>query len=338
MSINYPTSDELSNDVRKYIQENNHPDAIGELLTIGVAFKRRIQNSIDPFDITSSIANEAISKVVKPLEERHRTLEDRERRLEERQTLLDQREQSVNNKETAIDQKLETMLRTQKMVENTPQGGSNFQDALLEKLRSMFQDNCTISDVSLNTGALAGRKTGDFVASFNDDHACANHSIVFEAKNEAGFTMKKAAEEIELAKRNRKSDRGIFVINEAKAPEELLTPLVEKDGNIFVKWSQDDPNTDAVLFAAFAIARKSILMPMLQNSVQSIDFNELDNVVRSIENSQELLLATFNHTQTIINANDKVRSGINKTLATLKTDFSILERMCVGLNHSPPTA
>ena len=334
MIINFPNYDELSNDVRKYIFENNNSDSISELLTIGVAFKRRAHQSVDPYDITSSIANEAITKFVKPLEDRHRTLEDREKKLEERLSLLDQREQSVSNKEIAIDQRLEDMLRTQKIVDNTPQSGTNFQDALLFKLRTMFRDNCTISDVSLNTGALPGRKTGDFVASFNDDHACANHSIVFEAKNEAGFTMKKAAEEIELAKRNRKSDRGIFVINEAKAPEELLTPLVEKDGNIFVKWSQDDPNTDAVLFAAFAIARKSILMPMLQNSVHTIDFNELDNVVRSIENSQELLLSTFNHTQTIINANDKIRSGINRTLETLKTDYSVLERMYIGLNNS----
>ena len=88
--------------------------------------------------------------------------------------------------------------------------------------------------------------------------AYAGHSIVFEAKNQEGISLKKAIEEIELAKRNRRASKGICVYGHDKAPPEMDRLFLQLDGNIFVKWSPEIPSLDSLLTAAYIAATSDI--------------------------------------------------------------------------------
>lgn len=321
--LNYPSTDQLPTETRNYLLANNSINAIRDILNIGVSFKLSAQqyNAHLPLEaVMRRELSESITSILAP--------------LSQNTELQNQALRDITSKIEELGIKRDHMTAMDQAFQKTTHSGTTFEAQLISKVRKLFGKECIISDVSLTTGYLTGRKTGDCTAEFTDDHACAGHGVVFEAKNEAGLTIHKAAAELELAKRNRRCDRGIFVFGAHKAPSEFVEPLIEKDCNIYVKWSPDDNNTDALLVAAFYMAKKSIIVPLISNSGPEIDYRELEGTVTSIEQAIDLLVTTTKNTETITSANDRIKSGINKVMVRLKLDHAALERLWASLSHS----
>ena len=114
----------------------------------------------------------------------------------------------------------------------------------------------------------------------HDESIYAGHSIVFEAKTKR-ISLKKAIEEIELAKRNRRASKGIFVYGHDKAPPEMDRLFLQLDGNIFVKWSPEIPSLDSLLTAAYIAATSDIAKPLAVRQEFRFDIEELERELAS---------------------------------------------------------
>ena len=222
-------------------------------------------------------------------------------------------------------------------IKNTPQGGEDFQACLSNKLREILPSECLVTDVGSVTGALKGRKTGDVTAAFDDESIYAGHSIVFEAKNQEGVSLKKATEEIELAKRNRRATKGVFVYAFDKAPPEMNRLFHQRDGNIFVKWSPETPALDSLLIAAYIVAKSDIVKPMAARKEIHFDVEELERELASGISTLEFHNDVLNNMQTITNAVGKASMAINKSMKQLQHVFESFERNLISVIRAKNT-
>ena len=222
-------------------------------------------------------------------------------------------------------------------IEKAPQGGENFQACLSDKLRELLPSECVVTDVGSVTGFLKGRKTGDVITAFHDESIYAGHSIVFEAKNQEGISLKKAIEEIELAKRNRRASKGIFVYGHDKAPPEMDRLFLQLDGNIFVKWSPEIPSLDSLLTAAYIAATSDIAKPLAVRQEFRFDIEELERELASGISTLEMHTNVLNSMQTITNAVGRARSEINKSMTQLQHVFESFERNLISVIRAKNT-
>ena len=68
-------------------------------------------------------------------------------------------------------------------------------------------------------GLIKNRKVGDCVIELGPESVAPGARIVIEAKEEANWTLAKAREEIELARKNRDARIGLFVLSRQSAGE-----------------------------------------------------------------------------------------------------------------------
>jgi hypothetical protein len=80
-----------------------------------------------------------------------------------------------------------------------------------------------LNDFCDRVGATAGKggKTGDFVTTLGPDSAAPGTHIVWEAKEDKSYTLKKAPAEIAAARANREAQIGVFIFSRNAAPEGL---------------------------------------------------------------------------------------------------------------------
>ena len=105
--------------------------------------------------------------------------------------------------------------------------------------------------------------------------------IVIEAKKAKGYTLKKALEEIELARENWEAQAGIFVFAVDSAPKNVK-PVERYGCDVVVKWDPEDETTDAYLYAGITIAR-SIVISEMNRDDSEIDIVGLEQAVHDIE-------------------------------------------------------
>lgn len=129
-------------------------------------------------------------------------------------------------------------------------GGLVFEDAVVHFLGDVTKGApCVFEVTGCSVGEVDRCKKGDAVLRFTAESAFAGAGVVFEAKREHGYTVQKALDELDLARKNRNAVAGVFVLARSHAAEGFPT-FARYGSNVLVTWDDDDPATNAYLRAA----------------------------------------------------------------------------------------
>ena len=110
------------------------------------------------------------------------------------------------------------------------------------------------------------------------DSAAPGAKIVVEAKEEEGYSLANAREEIETARKNRDADWGVFVFSKKTAPASL-EPFSRYGSDFVVVWDAEDASTDVFLKAGIIAARALCFRAERQSAAQQVDFEAIDKAI-----------------------------------------------------------
>jgi hypothetical protein len=107
-------------------------------------------------------------------------------------------------------------------------------------------------------GAIKNCKTGDFVTTLGRDSAAPDARIVWEAKEDKSYDLRRALAEIQEARKNRQAQVGVFVFSRNTVPAALQS-FARYGSDLVIIWEPDNPDTDLFVKAAFSVARALVI-------------------------------------------------------------------------------
>jgi hypothetical protein len=214
--------------------------------------------------------------------------------------------------------------------------GLVFEDVVCEFLS---REALKLGDIATRTGATTGliknRKVGDCVVDLGPESATPGARIVVEAKEEGQFTIGRAREEIDEARKNRGAQVGLFVFSAGMAPAELIAaPLMRYGNDVFVLWNAEDPATDLFLKTAFTLVRALCVRTARQNDAQAADFQVIDEAICEIEKRTEGLNEIETSAKTIQSGSEKIlkrvelcRKALMQQVETLREKMDEIKQL-----------
>lgn len=267
-------------------------DDDGSALSRLVCSVERAQKTITAeFSLDSETS--ALSRMAGQLERATRTLEAQltldddssalSRLRRELVTVLQSTEESNRRfREEVTGAVRELAVRREEAARSTTHGFT-FQDAVLTAIERLACSRGDIAeDVANYPGALARCKKGDAVITLGSEHVAAGARIVVESKDDAGYTVTKALEEMEVARKNRQASLGLFVLSANAAPEG--TPGFARHGDdVLVVWNAVDPATDVRLEAGLELCRGLAARRAHERNPSGADLAALDQAILGID-------------------------------------------------------
>lgn len=242
--------------------------------------------------------------------------------------LKDQRE--VGEKfQTEVRASLESMkARKEERTKGTGHG-LDFEQALY----GWLQSNCTghvVDSTGNSTGAIKNCKVGDVVVQLDPEHRAAGARIVFEAKKDQGYSLQKALAEVEIARRNRDAEIGVFCFAKATAPEGQ--PAFSRHGDdLVVVWDHEDHQSDVYLKAAWAVATALASKARSEQSGgadrRTID-GSISNIEKRLGNLDEIRTwaqTVQSNGQKIAEKTDSMRKAVLREVETLRSEVQKLD-------------
>jgi septal ring factor EnvC (AmiA/AmiB activator) len=213
--------------------------------------------------------------------------------------------------------------------QKTTRGGFDFEDAVISFVRSATQGAPCIFDV---TGAIAGVgrcKKGDAVLRFTDESAFAGAGVVFEAKRDATYTVQKAIDELDAARKNRGAIAGVFVMARSHASD-VFPRFARYGNNVIMTWDDQDPATDAYLHAAVLLGMA--LVTRSRTTGDAGDIAALRDVEARIEAELSRLEKMETHSTAIRRSADGLSEEIRKAQRALDLLLRKAQRTLQALN------
>jgi hypothetical protein len=200
----------------------------------------------------------------------------------------------------------------------SPRGGLEFEEEVVGFVERAVRGMAAVAERTASSNGTVGRcKVGDLVLRFDADSAFNGAGLVVEAKHHAGYTVARALEELDLARKNRDADAGLFVLARSHAPEGF-PPFARHGNSVLVLWDPDDAGTDPRLEAALSCALA--LAPRRKAARDEGDLQALSDVRQRIEQELKRLDGIAAANERIRTSSeaiaDEVRKG-QKKLATL---------------------
>ncbi len=299
--------------------------------------KTKIDDVVKEFSLDQE--NSALSRLVKKVNTAQETitqqfsLDNDESSLKRMQnhleTILGAHIKSAADFQEEVKVALGQLVVKRKVEARGTQHGATFEDALLEFLAAECQPRGEMIDNTTGrVGLIRNCKVGDAVVELGCDSAAAGAKIVIEAKEDAGYTLAKAREEIEQARKNRDSQFGIFVFSHRSAPAHS-EPLKRIGSDLFVVWDAENLATDANLKAALEIARALCIRNRQAKEQQTVDFAVVDKSILEIEKRVNNLDEISKSAETIKSSSTKILDRVRIDREALDKQLEIL-RECVG--------
>lgn len=136
--------------------------------------------------------------------------------------------------------------------------GLDYEQALFHRIQELAGPGELVENCGNTTGIVKNSKKGDVLLVMDRnvvDQQGIRSQVVFEAKNEAGWTPLKATKELDEAIENRQAEVGVFVLDPAMAAGAWPDPISRQEHQILVLWDPEDPASDPILEAAVHLAR-----------------------------------------------------------------------------------
>jgi hypothetical protein len=218
----------------------------------------------------------------------------------------------------------EMRVRRQEFQRSTLHG-KEFEKVVYEFVQGECQTAGEIATFTGDTvGLIKNCKIGDTVIEMGPEHVASGARIVLESKDKEGYTLRKAREEIDQARKNRDARIGVFVFAKTTAPAGL-NPFQRLGDDLFVVWDADDPQSDIYVQASLMVARALCTRQAKQRDACAADFEAVDRSILDIEKKAESLDDIRRSAETIKtgaeNILDRVRlarKGILDQVTTLR--------------------
>ncbi|MCC7383253.1 MAG: hypothetical protein IT384_15560 [Deltaproteobacteria bacterium] len=198
--------------------------------------------------------------------------------------------------------------------QKTTRGGLVFEDAVLAFVRSATQGAPCVFEATGATAGVGRSKKGDGVLRFTEESAFAGAGVVFEAKRDAGYSVQKALDELDAARKNRDAAAGVFVMARSHASD-VFPRFARYGNNVLVVWDDQDPTADAYLHAAILLGIG--LVTRTKTVGDAGDITALRDIEVRIESELSRLEKMEKHSDTIRKNVDGISDEIRKAHAAL---------------------
>ena len=167
--------------------------------------------------------------------------------------ILKQQQERQEKLEKEIREALARLETRREEDKRGPRGGLDFEDAVIEFLAAaLLGAPCALEATGATPGLRNRSKKGDAVARFTSESVFAGAGVVFEAKQDASYTVQRALNELDEARANRDAGAGVFVMAESHATPTF--PRFARFGqNVLVTWNESNLSTDPYLHAAILL-------------------------------------------------------------------------------------
>ncbi|MBA3640882.1 MAG: hypothetical protein H0W53_16780 [Acidobacteria bacterium] len=193
-------------------------------------------------------------------------------------------------------------------------GGLDFEDAVISFVRAATQGAACVFDVTGATAGVGRCKKGDAILRFTGESAFAGAGVVFEAKHDATYTVQKALDELDAARKNRDASAGVFVM--ARSHASAVFPRFARFGsNVLVVWDDEDPATDAYLHAAILLGMALVMR--VRTTGDAGDIAALRDIEARIEAELSRLEKMEKHSEAIRKNVDGISDEIRKAQKAL---------------------
>lgn len=241
------------------------------------------------------------------------------------------KEQNQKFQQEVIQQLTALKTRKEESAKSTLHG-NDFEDALYAMIA---EESGPAGDVATSTGNTTGliknSKVGDVVVEIGREHVAAGAKIVVEAKDSMAYDLRKALDEIEVARKNRGAGIGIFVFSLSTAPEGL-DGLQRYGNDIVAVWDMDDPRTDVFPKAAFSIAKALSIQVADRDEESQVDLEVIEKSVLAIEKQTEGLAEITRWAETAKSSGDKIinkarilGNNLDREIAALNGQLMVLK-------------
>jgi hypothetical protein len=161
--------------------------------------------------------------------------------------------------------------------------GAAFEDQLHGFLAAESQKLGDIYEATgSTTGVIKNCKVGDCVVELGPDSQAPEVRIVWEAKEDKSYDLKRALAELDTARKNRQAQIGIFVFSRKTAPDGFSS--FSRYGNdVLVIWDDSDINTDVLVRAAYSVGRALAIRQKAVAAKTDATTQEIELAVRAIE-------------------------------------------------------
>jgi hypothetical protein len=221
----------------------------------------------------------------------------------------------------------------------TTRGGLDFEDAVLAFVRAATQGAPCLFEVTAATAGVGRCKKGDAVVRFTPESAFAGAGVVFEAKRDASYTVQKALDELDAARKNRNAAAGVFVMARTHASD-LFPRFARYGNNVIVTWDDQDPATDAYLHAALLLGMG--LITRTRSAGDAGDIAALRDIESRIETELGRLAKMEKHgdaiRKNVDGISDEIRKGQKALDLLLRRAQSTLRALNVELTDEAAEA
>lgn len=180
------------------------------------------------------------------------------------------------------------------------------------------------------TGAIKNCKIGDFVTTLGPDSAAPGSAVVWEAKEDRSYDLRRALAEIEMARKNRQAQIGIFVFSKSTAPDGLQ-PFARYGSDIVITWDAENSAEDLNLRIAYSVARALVIRESHESVESERALHAIDLATRAIEKQIDHLDQIKVWAETVRNNGDKVAERAARMRDDLAREVEALDRQVNGL-------
>jgi hypothetical protein len=179
-------------------------------------------------------------------------------------------------------------------------------------------------------GVIKNCKVGDHLVELGADSAAAHARIAWEAKEKIGYDVRRALEEIDLARRNRQAQVGVFVFSKRTAPEGI-EPLARHGTDVVVVWDADDAASDVVVRAAYSLARALTVRERRASDESQEALAEIERATRAIEKQVAYLEDIKKWAETAKSSGEKIVERASRMTDDLARDVDRLDAQIAAL-------
>jgi hypothetical protein len=309
-----------------------------------------IQTKIDVIikEFSLNEENSALSRLVQNVTQAQRTITSEfsldsdtsclSRLRRELRELLDLSEKKNLQFQEEVKVSLAKIVTQREEADRSTRHGLAFEDAVCEFIIRQSQH---AGDVATPTGHTTGLikncRIGDCLIELGPDSAAPGAKITIEAKEVDGYSLTKAREEIETARKNRAADWGIFVFSKKTAPPNL-EPFARYGSDFVVIWDAEDTSTDVFLKAGIIAARALCFRSERQSAAQQVDFEAIEKAILEIEKRAGNLDDVRKSAESIESSNKKILDRVRIDRDALIKQVEILRERVGELKQSTTAA
>jgi len=223
--------------------------------------------------------------------------------------------------------------------------GITFEECFVSAVQCESRNTDDVVEHVGGQGGLISRcYVGDVVVTMGEDSAAPGARIVFEAKEDKDYTVPKALAELDVARKNRDAQVGVFVFSDKTAPTGCDT-FRRYGRNIIVVWNSEDPATDVYVRVALTLAKALCVGEERRNSAEAADLvamdasvSQIEHRVKDLEQVRKSATTIKNSAETILENERRFRKTLDEQLSELRDRIGALRNLGGGSSEGEPGA